>query len=80
MWFPQDGCELRCDSDQFQCKNGHCIPSRWRCDADADCLDGSDEEKCHIARECVCVCVVSLCVSLRLPFDMATVLKREGSY
>uniref|UniRef100_A0A8V5GXN2 Uncharacterized protein n=1 Tax=Melopsittacus undulatus TaxID=13146 RepID=A0A8V5GXN2_MELUD len=32
--------------DQFQCKNGHCIPMRWRCDADADCMDGTDEENC----------------------------------
>lgn len=32
--------------DQFQCKSGHCIPLRWRCDADADCMDSSDEEAC----------------------------------
>lgn len=38
---------MKCDSDQFQCKNGHCIPIRWRCDADPDCMDGSDEEKCE---------------------------------
>lgn len=44
--FLQNGCDVKCDSDQYQCQNGHCIPIRWRCDADADCLDGSDEEKC----------------------------------
>uniref|UniRef100_A0A663N6E5 Prolow-density lipoprotein receptor-related protein 1 n=1 Tax=Athene cunicularia TaxID=194338 RepID=A0A663N6E5_ATHCN len=39
-------CTPRCEFDQFQCKNGHCIPMRWRCDADADCMDGTDEENC----------------------------------
>lgn len=37
--------------DQFQCKSGHCIPLRWRCDADADCMDGSDEEACGTGGE-----------------------------
>ncbi|MEQ2184758.1 hypothetical protein GOODEAATRI_011385 [Goodea atripinnis] len=47
----QDGCDVKCDSDQFQCKNGHCIPIRWRCDSDVDCMDGSDEEKCDSSGE-----------------------------
>uniref|UniRef100_A0A8D0ALX9 LDL receptor related protein 1 n=1 Tax=Sander lucioperca TaxID=283035 RepID=A0A8D0ALX9_SANLU len=46
VMFLQNGCDLKCDNDQFQCKNGHCIPIRWRCDADPDCMDGSDEENC----------------------------------
>lgn len=47
----QHDCDLKCDNDQFQCKNGHCIPIRWHCDADPDCMDGSDEEKCGTASE-----------------------------
>lgn len=48
---PQKDCTPRCDMDQFQCKSGHCIPLRWRCDADADCMDGSDEEACGTGGE-----------------------------
>lgn len=59
LLFLQHGCDLKCDIDQFQCKNGHCIPIRWRCDADPDCMDGSDEENCGSSGKCmfVCVCV-----------------------
>lgn len=56
LWFViflQHGCDLKCDNDQFQCKNGHCIPIRWRCDADPDCMDGSDEENCGSSSKCV---------------------------
>lgn len=48
----QHGCDLKCDNDQFQCKSGHCIPIRWRCDADPDCMDSSDEENCASAGKC----------------------------
>lgn len=48
---PQKDCTPRCDMDQFQCRSGHCIPLRWRCDADADCMDGSDEEACGTGGE-----------------------------
>ena len=35
-----------CDSDQFTCINGQCIPESWKCDATDDCGDNSDEENC----------------------------------
>uniref|UniRef100_A0A674PBP2 Low density lipoprotein receptor-related protein 8, apolipoprotein e receptor n=1 Tax=Takifugu rubripes TaxID=31033 RepID=A0A674PBP2_TAKRU len=35
-----------CETGQFQCKNGRCIPTLWRCDDDDDCSDNSDEENC----------------------------------
>lgn len=52
----QKDCTPRCEFDQFKCKNGHCIPMRWRCDADADCMDGSDEENCGTGGNGTAVC------------------------
>lgn len=39
--------ESECETGQFQCKNGRCIPTLWRCDDDDDCSDNSDEENCR---------------------------------
>jgi len=41
------GTKPDCESGQFQCKNGRCIPTPWRCDDDDDCSDNSDEENCR---------------------------------
>ena len=37
---------LGCDSDEFTCDNGQCVPSDYQCDADNDCADYSDEQGC----------------------------------
>lgn len=63
----QKDCTPRCEFDQFKCKNGHCIPMRWRCDADADCMDGSDEESCGTGGNGRAVCPPRLAVSPALP-------------
>uniref|UniRef100_A0A8B9JC71 Uncharacterized protein n=1 Tax=Astyanax mexicanus TaxID=7994 RepID=A0A8B9JC71_ASTMX len=37
-----------CHTDEFQCRmDGLCIPMRWRCDGDTDCMDLSDEKHCE---------------------------------
>ncbi|XP_054718502.1 LOW QUALITY PROTEIN: low-density lipoprotein receptor-related protein 2-like [Uloborus diversus] len=41
-----------CVKGEFQCPSKHCIPSRYVCDGDDDCLDGADEDPNH--------CLISL--------------------
>ena len=36
-----------CPQGQWECDDGNCISAEWRCDADGDCLDGSDETECQ---------------------------------
>ena len=37
---------LGCDSDEFTCDNGECVPLNYRCDYIDDCSDNSDEQGC----------------------------------
>lgn len=72
-----------CRANLFQCDNGRCIPSSYRCDKDNDCLDKSDEKDCPSGMHsrtyaCMLVCVrarvraclygcVCLCMSVCMP-------------
>ncbi|KAG5857092.1 hypothetical protein ANANG_G00014900 [Anguilla anguilla] len=38
--------EISCNSDQFHCANGKCVPDGWKCNGMDECGDGSDEELC----------------------------------
>lgn len=31
----------------YRCSNGRCVPERWRCDKELDCVDGDDEAHCN---------------------------------
>ena len=37
---------LGCDSDEFTCDNGKCVPLSYQCDTDNDYGDYSDEQGC----------------------------------
>jgi len=46
-----DTGQAMCESRQFQCTNGQCIPKHLECDKKDDCGDNSDETNC-MDRKC----------------------------
>ncbi|GFT42183.1 hypothetical protein NPIL_118931 [Nephila pilipes] len=51
--FAGDGASSNpCESHQFKCLDGHCIPEVWKCDGERDCEDDSDENDCKNGTEC----------------------------
>ena len=39
-----------CNSGQFTCSNGICIPESWVCDNEIDCDSGADEAECDVTK------------------------------
>uniref|UniRef100_A0A8C7EFT2 LDL receptor related protein 3 n=1 Tax=Nothoprocta perdicaria TaxID=30464 RepID=A0A8C7EFT2_NOTPE len=37
-----------CQSDEFRCANGKCIPGTWKCNSMDECGDNSDERNCTV--------------------------------
>ena len=53
MGVPHIHASVRqCDSSDFACDNGECIPSSWECDHEDDCGDDSDEVHCPGTSDC----------------------------
>ncbi|XP_052063855.1 low-density lipoprotein receptor-like isoform X2 [Mytilus californianus] len=45
--------EATCAANEFQCDDGACIQSVYRCDNSFECSDRSDELNCTVVQPCV---------------------------
>uniref|UniRef100_A0A8C7ZRX8 Low density lipoprotein receptor-related protein 8, apolipoprotein e receptor n=1 Tax=Oryzias sinensis TaxID=183150 RepID=A0A8C7ZRX8_9TELE len=69
-YFIVSTAKKTCATTDFTCKNGQCLPSKWRCDGEPECADGSDEADAICSRQTCppekfdCGGAASKCVSL----------------
>lgn len=54
MWCFPSTAKKTCATTDFTCKNGQCVPARWRCDGEPECADGSDEADAICSKCCSC--------------------------